>query len=418
MSVIATRVFGLKTPIIREGDDLIQISMNTLQEAVKAGVKLQNRDVLGITEAVVGRAQGNYATVDDVARAIREKYPRGTVGVLFPILSRNRFAMVLKGISRGAEKVVVQLSIPSDEVGNELFDTSTFPPVNDAGADIDWTGNYSEKEFYHAFRNCLVQGKFKHVFTGLDYIQYYKSLGDNIEVILSNNPRHILTKTHQVIVANIHDRFKTEKALTTCPSAGGTGCPKPVITRLDQILNEPGEGRGHNEQYGVLGHNKATEERIKLFPRAGQEFVDTLQKRIREEFGVTVGVLIFGDGGFKCPRGRIWELADPVVSPAYTSDLKGSPNEIKLKYVADSKYGHLSGEEQRKAIIAEIKNKESNLVGQMVAEGTTPRMISDLLGSLCDLTCGSGDKGTPLVLIQGYFDNYATETTVGKDSKS
>jgi len=395
MSIIQTRAFGLKTPIIREGDDVIGIAIETLKKAQRKwwnpwsylnGIAFKDKDVLGITEAVVGRAQGNYATVDDIAKEVRAKFPTGTVGVLFPILSRNRFAMILQGIARGAERVVVQLSFPADEVGNELLDSCA---IDDLSAD------HTEESFVQKF------GKPRHVFTGIDYIEHYKGLGGNIEIILSNHPARILGHTRQVIVADIHNRFKTEKKLRDCE-------PGATVYRLDQFMNCRNRDTGYNEEYGLLGSNKADEERIKLFPVGCKEMVVELQRRIHKEFKVSMEVLVFGDGCFKDSVGGIWELADPVVCVAFTDGLRGKKNEIKLKYIADGKFGHLRGEEQQRAVVQAIREKDNDLLGKMEAEGTTPRRLCDLLGSLFDLICGSGDKGTPLVLVQGYFDNFAT----------
>jgi len=392
MRRIGTRVFGLRTPIIRKGDDLIGMVLDALDEAQKnEGIILNDHDVIGVTEAVLAKAQGNYATVDQIAADVHSHFPSGKVGVVFPILSRNRFAMLLKAIARGAEKVAVQLSYPADEVGNELIDHEL---VEDAGLN-PWTDVVSEERFRNLFGPCV-----PHRFTGVDYISYYKSLGDNIEVFLANDPRAILEKTKNVIAADIHSRRRTQKRLL------GAGAEK--VLALDKILTHSVDGSGYNENYGLLGSNKASEEQVKLFPRACGDFVAGLNQAIQNKTGKKLEVMVYGDGGFRDPVGGIWELADPVISPAYTPGLTGTPNEIKLKYIADNEFGHLSAEEQRSAVVEAIRCKgDTNLVGKMSAEGTTPRQLTDLLGSLCDLTSGSGDKGTPVVLVQGYFDNYS-----------
>ncbi len=393
MRRIGTRVFGIRTPIIRKGDDLAAIVVDVLDGIRKnENIELNDGDVVGVTEAVLARSQGNYATVDQIAAAVRAKFPSGPVGVVFPILSRNRFAMLLKGIARGLDRAIVQLSYPADEVGNELVS-------RDAVEDRDvnpWTREMEEEEFRSLFGKNT-----RHRFTGIDYIAYYKSLGDNIEVFLANDPRAILKKTKNVIVADIHTRRRTQKRLR---DAGAE-----TVVALDEILTSSVDGSGYNEQYGLLGSNKAGEEMVKLFPRACGEFVESLSRALREKTGKRIEVMVYGDGGFHDPVGGIWELADPVISPAYTPGLSGTPNELKLKYIADNQYGHLSVEEQQSAVVDAIRHKGGDsLVGNMASEGTTPRQLTDLLGSLCDLTSGSGDKGTPVVLVQGYFDNYAT----------
>ncbi len=392
MRTIGTRVYGLRTPIIRKGDDLVGIVMDTLERAERnEGVKVGNGDVIGVTEAVLARAQGNYATVDQIAGAVRRLFPSGPVGVVFPILSRNRFAIVLKAIARGVERAVVQLSYPADEVGNELIARDR---VEDAGLN-PWSDVLSEARFREIFG-----ARTPHRFTGVDYVEYYRSLAPNIEIFLANDPRAILSHTKQVIVADIHSRRRTERRLL---EAGAER-----VHALDRILNAPVDGSGHNEEYGLLGSNKAGEELVKLFPRACREFVTGLSAAVRERTGARAEVMVYGDGGFRDPVGGIWELADPVISPAFTPGLAGTPNELKLKYIADGEFGHLPAGEQHSAVVAAIRAKgDQSLVGEMKAEGTTPRQLTDLLGSLCDLTSGSGDKGTPVVLIQGYFDNYA-----------
>ena len=392
MRTIGTRASGLRTPIIRESDDLVAIVCQTVKDAIEhEKVCINDGDILGITEAVIARSQGNYASVDQIASDVRTKLPDGHVGVLFPILSRNRFAMLLKGIARGAKKVTVQLSYPADEVGNQII---SWEDVDDKNLN-PYSDCLSESEFRRFFGNEI-----KHRFTGVDYVSYYKSLGDNIEIILCADPKRILDYTGEVIVADIHTRARTKRALTL---AGA----KTVIG-IDEILTASVDGSGYNEQYGLLGSNKATEERVKLFPRDCDAFVQKMQNALRELTGKTMEVLVYGDGGFKDPVGGIWELADPVIAPAYTSGLTGTPNELKLKYLADNEFANLSKDEARKAIEQAIRAKAGrDQMGKMESEGTTPRQLTDLLGSLCDLVSGSGDKGTPIVLIQGYFDNYA-----------
>ncbi len=392
MRRIGTRVYGLRTPIICKGDDLVDIVLNVLDDVKKdEGVLLKDGDVIGVTEAVLAKAQGNYATVDQIAADVRKCFPSGPVGVVFPILSRNRFAMLLKGIARGAEKTIVQLSYPADEVGNEIVPHER---VEDAGLN-PWTDVLTEKRFRDLFGESVL-----HRFTGVDYVSYYKSLGDNIELILANDARAILEHTKNVIVADIHTRRRTQRRLR---EAGAEN-----VLALDELLTSPVDGSGYNENYGLLGSNKAGEELVKLFPRACDEFVAALSQGIRDKTGKRVEVMVYGDGGFRDPVGGIWELADPVISPAFTPGLAGTPNELKLKYLADSEYGHLSAADKHTAVVEAIRSKgEKSLTGQMASEGTTPRQLTDLLGSLCDLTSGSGDKGTPVVLVQGYFDNYS-----------
>lgn len=394
MRTIGTKVMGIRTPIIQQGDDLAQIVVDSLlQAAEQEGFAFHDRDVVGMTEAIVARSQGNYATVDQIAACVRELFPQGTVGLVFPILSRNRFAMLLKGIARGVDKLVVQLSYPADEVGNEIVDRDRV----DAEGLNPYSDVLTEADFRKHFGQEVI-----HRFTGVDYVSYYGSLGDNIKVILSANPRAILSYTDQVIAADIHTRKYTRRSLER---AGA----RKVVT-LDQLLCAPVDGSGYNEKYGLLGSNKATEEKVKLFPRDCQSVVDRVAAMLKQATGKDLEVMVYGDGGFKDPVGGIWELADPVVSPAYTAGLVGTPNELKLKYLADTKFAALRGEQLRQAMQEEIAHKTSDsLVGNMAAQGTTPRQLTDLLGSLCDLTSGSGDKGTPVVLIQGYFDNYATE---------
>ena len=404
MRVIGTKALGLRTPIIRESDDLVTVICQTVKDAIEhEKIIINDGDIIGITEAVVARSQGNYATIDQIAADVKAKFSLsemygGHIGVVFPILSRNRFAMLLKGISRAAEKVTVLLSYPGDEVGNQLI---TWDDVDDNNLN-PYSDCLSETDFRKLFGDDV-----KHRFTGIDYISYYKSLGKNIEIILCADPKRILDYTDQVIAADIHTRARTKRALIV---AGA----KKVIG-LDDLLKSPvrypaGESSGYNELYGLLGSNKATEERVKLFPRDCDSFVQKMQQALRELCGKTVEVLVYGDGGFKDPVGGIWELADPVVAPAFTSGLAGTPNELKLKFLADNNFADLSKDDARKAIEKAIQAKAGvDQMGKMASEGTTPRQLTDLLGSLCDLVSGSGDKGTPVVLIQGYFDNYASK---------
>lgn len=392
--ILGTVVRGLRTPIFKQGDDLPAIVTEVVDNFIKQeNITIGTKDVLAITESVVARAQGNYITVDDIAQDIREKFEDSVVGVIFPILSRNRFAINLKGIARGAkEKVVLMLAYPSDEVGNHLVyvDRLDEKSVN------PWTDVLSESEFRHHF------GYEKHTFTGIDYIEYYKEIveaeGKTCEIIFSNNPLTILNYTDSVLQCDIHSRKRTKKLLTKANAKRVYG--------LEDIMTAPIGESGYNADYGLLGSNKATEDTIKLFPRDCFDLVYDIQKRILELTGKKIEVMIYGDGAFKDPVGQIWELADPVVSPGYTDGLEGTPNEIKLKYIADNEFAHLSGDELKKAISEYITNKNSDLTGDMASQGTTPRRLTDLLGSLCDLTSGSGDKGTPVIYIQGYFDNY------------
>lgn len=384
---------GLRAPIIRQGDDIAGIVVDTVVKASKnEGFTINDKDIVAVTESVVARSQGNYAAIDAVAKDIRAKFGGGTIGVIFPILSRNRFAICLKGIAMGAAKVILMFSYPSDEVGNQLVDIDL---LDEKGIN-PWSDVLTESEFRKHF------GYIRHTFTGVDYIDYYKSLieesGAECEIIFSNQPATILDYTKNVLACDIHTRVRTKRILK---HKGGE-----KIFSLDDILTSPVDGSGCNEAYGLLGSNKATEESIKLFPRNCQPIVDRIQSMLKEKTGRTVEVMIYGDGAFKDPVGKIWELADPVVSPAYTSGLEGTPNEIKLKYIADNNFAALKGEELNQAVSEYIRNKESDLIGSMEAQGTTPRRLTDLIGSLCDLTSGSGDKGTPVIYIQGYFDNY------------
>lgn len=391
--MVGTVVRGLRAPIINKGDDITEIVVNTVLKASEIeGYSINDKDIVTVTESVVARAQGNYATIDNIAKDVKSKFGENTVGVIFPILSRNRFAICLRGIAKGTKKVVLMLSYPSDEVGNHLVDMDM---LDEKGIN-PWTDVLTEEEFRKHF------GYKKHVFTGVDYIEYYKSLieeyGTECEVIFSNNAKTILDYTKSVLTCDIHTRFRTKRILK---ANGGE-----KIYSLDDILSTSIDGSGYNENYGLLGSNKATEETVKLFPRNCQPVVDKIQAMLKEKTGKTVEVMIYGDGAFKDPVGKIWELADPVVSPAYTSGLEGTPNEVKLKYLADNNFADLKGEDLKKAISDYIVNKETDLVGAMESQGTTPRQLTDLIGSLSDLTSGSGDKGTPIIYIQGYFDNY------------
>jgi len=392
MRTTGTRVFGIRAPIIKEGDNLVEIVISSLLRFMKnERYELAERDVVAVTESLVARAQGNYVTVDDIATEIKEKYP-GDIGITFPILSRNRFSMILKGIVRSGRKIYIQLNYPTDEVGNALMDVKKMNELN-----INpYTDTLSEDDYLRFFKD------FKHPFTGLNYVQFYKEVAGETEneIILSNKAETILDYTKDILVADIHSRFRTKRLLK---EAGAN-----IVFGLDEICNVD-NGKGFNPEYGLLGSNKASEERLKLFPREGNEFVNRVQQRLKEITGKTIEVMIYGDGAFKDPAARIWELADPVVSPAYTSGLRGVPNELKLKYLADNDLQNLKGEELLQEMKKEINNKDDNLIGKNSAQGTTPRQLTDLLGSLCDLVSGSGDKGTPIILVKGYFDNLATE---------
>ena len=386
---------GIRCPIIREGDDLARIITDTLLNAQEQGeLALRDRDVLAMTESIVARAQGNYCSVDDVAADVAAKTGGGTVGVIFPITSRNRFAICLRGIASGCKKVVLMLSYPSDEVGNAIMDLDA---LYESGINP-----YQDVLSLETYRELF--GTFTHKFTGLNYVEYYKELieesGAEAQIIFANQAQAILDYTDTVICADIHTRERNKKVLR---AAGAQ-----IVLGLDDIMNAPVNGSGYNEAYGLLGSNKATEGTIKLFPRDAQALVEEIQAIIKEKTGKTIEVMVYGDGAFKDPVGKIWELADPVVSPFHTAGLAGTPNELKIKYLADDRFGDLSGDELRDAIRASIEEKDANLVGNMASEGTTPRQLTDLIGSLCDLTSGSGDKGTPVVLVQGYFDNYAS----------
>jgi len=393
--MIGTVSRGLRAPIIRQGDNIVDIVTSTVLEAAKDGnFEIQNRDIVCMTESIVARAQGNYVSVDNIAEDVKNKFGGETVGVIFPILSRNRFAICLRGFARGAKKVVLMLSYPSDEVGNHLISLD----------DMDEKGvnPYTDVLTLEKYRELF--GYEKHEFTGVDYVEYYESVvreeGADCEIIFANDPRAILNYTKNVLNCDIHTRARTKRLLN---AAGAE-----IVYGMDEIMNTSIDGSGWSE-YGLLGSNKATETTVKLFPRDCQPVVDAIQDNILKETGKLVEVMVYGDGAFKDPVGKIWELADPVVSPAYTAGLEGTPNELKLKYLADNDLADLSGEALKEAIKKEIVKKDDNLVGKMASEGTTPRRLTDLIGSLCDLTSGSGDKGTPVVYIQGYFDNYTTE---------
>ena len=384
---------GIRCPIIREGDDLAAIVADSVLKAAESeGFALRDRDVISVTESIVARAQGNYASVDDIAADVRAKLGGETVGVIFPILSRNRFAICLRGIARGAKKIVLMLSYPSDEVGNELV---SLDKLDEAGVNP-----YSDVLTLEKYRELF--GVNLHEFTGVDYVEYYGDIireeGAEVEIIFANQPRAILDYADCILTCDIHTRARTKRILK---AAGAK-----TVCGLDDILNAPVNGSGCNEAYGLLGSNKSTEDKIKLFPRECKSLVLDIQEKIKAACGAHVEVMVYGDGAFKDPKGKIWELADPVVSPAFTDGLIGTPNELKLKYLADNDYKALSGEELKKAISDRIREKDGSLVGNMASQGTTPRQLTDLIGSLCDLTSGSGDKGTPVVLVQGYFDNY------------
>ena len=394
--MIGTVSRGVRAPIIRNGDDIVKIVTESVLEASKdAGFEIQNRDIIAMTEAIVARAQGNYATIDDIAADVKAKLGGETVGVILPILSRNRFAICLRGIAKGAKKIVLMLSYPSDEVGNHLVSLDAL--------DEKGVNPYSDILDLKKYRELF--GYEKHTFTGIDYVEYYESLikecGAEAEIIFANDPRAVLSYTKNVITCDIHSRARSKRLLRAA------GAEK--VFGLDEIMNAPINGSGYNADYGLLGSNKATENQVKLFPRDCQPIVDAIQKNIFDATGKVVEVMVYGDGAFKDPVGKIWELADPVVAPAYTAGLEGTPNELKLKYLADNEFASLSGDALKEAIKEKIKAKDDNLVGKMASEGTTPRRLTDLIGSLCDLTSGSGDKGTPIVFIQGYFDNYTAE---------
>lgn len=395
--LVGTVSRGIRTPIIKEGDDLKTLVTKSILDAAADedwGFKFRDKDIICMTEAIVARAQGNYASVDDIAKDVKNKFGEDTVGVIFPILSRNRFAICLRGIAKGAKKIVLMLSYPSDEVGNQLVDMDL---VDKNGLDP-----FKDVLTLEQYRNYF--GYSVHRFTGVDYVDYYQKLieeaGCECEIIFSNNPKTILDYTKSVLACDIHTLPRTKRILKEAGSK--------IVLGLDEILNAPVDGSGYNENFGLLGSNKATEDTVKLFPRDAQSLVDDIQKIMKEKTGKNIEVMVYGDGGFKDPVGGIWEFADPVVAPFYTSALNGTPNEIKIKYLADNNFGDMEGDALKEAIVKEIEKKDSNLVGKMASEGTTPRQLTDLIGSLSDLTSGSGDKGTPVVYIQGYFDNYST----------
>ncbi len=395
MRNVGTVVRGIRTPIIKEHDDLASIVVDSLMKAKESeGFEFRDRDVVAITEAVVGISEGNYVTVDEIATDIKNKFPSGNIGVVFPILSRNRFSMILKGIARGMDKITMLLSFPSDEVGNGILDEDVLD-----NSKYNLSSVISEDEYKETF------GAWLHPFTGINMVDFYRELvkGENCEVefVFANDPKEILNYTKDVLTCDIHTRLRTKKMLS---DAGAN-----KVYGLFEIMNAPVGNSGFNPTYGLLGSNKSTEERLKLFPKTGDKLVLDIQNRLKELTGKTIEVMVYGDGAFKDPVGKIWELADPVVSPAYTKGLEGTPNEIKLKYVSDNKFADLRGEELKEAIKGEIRKKEADLKGNMLAQGTTPRRLTDLIGSLCDLTSGSGDKGTPVVFIQGYFDNLASD---------
>ena len=395
MRTVGTVVRGIRTPIIKDGDDLASIVVDSLLKAKEnEGFEFRDKDIVAITEAVVGISEGNYITVDDIVEDLRKKYPSKNIGVVYPILSRNRFSLILKGIARAMDKITMLLSFPSDEVGNGILDENLLDK-----SEFNLSSIISEEEYKNVF------GSWLHPFTGLNMVDFYRELvkSENceIEFVFANDPKVILDYTSDVLTCDIHTREKTKKLLK---EYGGK-----TIYSLTDVLNEPINGSGFNPQYGLLGSNKSTEERLKLFPKTGDVLVNKIQQMLKEKTGKTIEVMVYGDGAFKDPVGHIWELADPVVSPAYTSGLEGTPNELKLKYISDNKFKDLRGEELKEAIKNEIREKNSNLVGNMASQGTTPRRITDLVGSLCDLTSGSGDKGTPVVFIQGYFDNLSND---------
>lgn len=395
MRNVGTVVRGIRTPIIKENDDLASIVVDSLIEAQKSeGFEFRDRDIVAITEAVVGISEGNYVTVDDIAKDLVDKFPSKEIGVVFPILSRNRFSMILKAIARAMDKITVLLSFPSDEVGNGILDED----VLDKSV-YDLSSTISESEYAKTF------GSYKHPFTGINMVDFYRDLAKSencfIEFVFSNDPKCILDYEKDILTCDIHSRFRTKKILEEAGAKSVYG--------LYEVMNTSVDGSGFNPEYGLLGSNKSTEEKLKLFPKTGDELVLKVQQKLKEKTGKTIEVMVYGDGAFKDPVGKIWELADPVVSPAYTEGLIGTPNEIKLKYISDNEFADLKGEELKEAIKGEIKKKEKDLKGSMLSLGTTPRRITDLVGSLADLTSGSGDKGTPVVFIQGYFDNLASE---------
>ena len=395
MRCVGTVVRGIRTPIIKENDDLATIVVDSLINAKEnEGFEFRDKDIVAITEAVVGISEGNYVTVDDIAKDLQTKFPSKNIGVVFPILSRNRFSMILKGIARGMDKITMLLSFPSDEVGNGILDEDILDKSK-----FNLSSVISEDDYKETFSSFI------HPFTGINMVDFYKKLIESenceVEFVFANDPKVILNYTKDVLTCDIHTRLRTKKIL----EENGVN----TVYGLYEIMNKSINGSGYNPNYGLLGSNKATEERLKLFPKTGDKLVLDIQKRLKKLTGKTIEVMVYGDGAFKDPVGHIWELADPVVSPAHTKGLNGTPNELKLKYISDNKFADLKGEELKEAIKNEIKQKDNNLVGNMLSQGTTPRRLTDLIGSLCDLTSGSGDKGTPVVFIQGYFDNLSDE---------
>ncbi|MCL2173245.1 MAG: coenzyme F420-0:L-glutamate ligase [Candidatus Bathyarchaeota archaeon] len=392
MRTFGTQAIGIRAPIIHEGDDLPEVVVNAILEYSKeSGSSICDRDIIGVTEAIVARAQGNYASIDQIAADIKNKIPSGSVGVVFPILSRNRFSILLKAIASAVDILYIQLSYPTDEVGNHIISAEQ---MYDLGIN-PYTDVFSEQEFRKHFQDL------RHKFTAVDYLELYRNIGNNAKIILANDPCEILKYTKNVIAADIHTRAQTKRRLI----AGGAN----LVLGLDDILKKSVNKSGYNEIYGLLGSNKANEERVKLFPRSCDEFVTKVQKAVYEKTGIKIEVLVYGDGAFRDPVDKIWELADPVVSPGFTEGLFGMPNELKLKYIADNEFADKRGDDAKEAIIERIRNKQKNLKGKEETEGTTPRHLVDLIGSLCDLISGSGDKGTPIILIKGYFDNYANQ---------
>ena len=395
MRTVGTVVRGIRTPIIKDGDDLASIVVDSLLQAKEnEGFEFRDKDIVAITEAVVGISEGNYVTVDDIVTDLTAKFPSKKIGVVYPILSRNRFSLILKGIARAMDKITMLLSFPSDEVGNGILDEKILDK-----SEFNLSSVITEEDYKRVFSSWI------HPFTGLNMVDFYRELAKSenceIEFVFANDPKVILDYTNDVLTCDIHTREKTKELLK---EYGGN-----AIYSLTDVLNKPINNSGFNPQYGLLGSNKSTEERLKLFPKTGDELVNKIQQMLKEKTGKTIEVMVYGDGAFKDPVGHIWELADPVVSPAYTSGLEGTPNELKLKYISDNKFKDLRGEELKEAIKNEIKEKNANLVGNMASQGTTPRRITDLVGSLCDLTSGSGDKGTPVVYVQGYFDNLSND---------
>lgn len=393
MKHIGTISMGIRTPIIMENDDLVNVVVDSLLNASReANFNFDDKDIVAITESVVGRCEGNFVTLDDISCDIKNKFKTGHVGLIFPILSRNRFALCLQGIARGLDKITLMLKYPEDEVGNHLFNEELLDKYS-----INPYKDVLDEETYNKYFKDE-----KHIFTGVNYVELYKNIIEKenceVEIIFSNNPETILNYTNEVLCCDIHTRNNTKKILSSKDNN---------VLGLDDIMNKSISGSGYNEEYGLLGSNRSTDEKLKLFPRTGKEVVNKIHDLLLEKTGKNIEVLVYGDGAFKDPVGKIWELADPVVSPAYTKGLEGYPNEIKLKYLSDAKYSNLKGEELKNAIIEEIKHKEKDLKGNMASQGTTPRHLTDLIGSLCDLTSGSGDKGTPVVYIKGYFDNYS-----------